>query len=266
MDKKDFKYIYGPVYSWRLGRSLGIDPISEKDKICTFDCVYCQIGRTYKYGYKREKYLSVNEVIDEIKSLPDFSAKNGDSSTIDYITFSGSGEPTLADNMGQMIKAIRATRSEKIAVITNSSLIYREDVINDLLLTDFVIAKLDACSQESLKTVNRPVDKINFNVIMESLKYFRNIYKGKYALQVMFINENKNIAKEISAIAKEIKPDEVQINTPLRPCRSKPLPKGKIEEIKECFRGMNCISVYDIEKKKVEPISTADTLKRRGKI
>jgi len=258
MQKKDLKYIYGPVPSWRLGSSLGIDPISDREKICTFDCVYCQLGRTYNFAFQRKIFVPVNEIIDEINSLPYIE--------IDYITFSGRGEPTLAKNLGEMVKAIRKIRKEKIAVITNSSLMYMDDVIEDLLLADFVLAKLDAYSEKSLEIVNRPIKQITFNAILDGIKKFRSKYGGKLALQIMFIKENQNNAKEISEIAKEINPDEIQINTPLRPCNSKPLSKKEIDKIKGYFKDMNTISVYDGKIKKVEPISTEDTLKRRGKV
>jgi len=258
MWEKNLKYVYGPVPSWRLGSSLGIDPLSNKEKICTFDCVYCQLGRTYKFANQREVFVSVDEIIDEINSLPDIE--------IDYITFSGRGEPNLAKNLGEMIKAIRKIRKEKIAVITNSSLMYMDDVVDDLLLADFILAKLDAYSQESLETINRPIKQITFDMIVDGIKQFKSKYKGKLALQVMFIKENQKNAKEISEIAKEINPDEIQINTPLRPSQSKPLSKSEIDKIKEYFKDMNTISVYDTKRKKVEPISTEDTLKRRGKV
>ncbi|MEW6040314.1 MAG: radical SAM protein [Elusimicrobiota bacterium] len=258
MWKKGLKYIYGPVPSWRLGSSLGIDPISEKDKICTFDCIYCQLGRTYKFANERNTYVTSKEVIDEISSLSEMK--------IDYITFSGRGEPTLAENLGEMIESIKTLRKDKIAVITNSSLMDRKNAVEDLLLADFVIAKLDAYSQESLEKINRPMKQVTFNTILDGIKQFKSRYKGKFALQIMFIEENKDNAKELAQFAREIKPDEVQINTPLRPCRVKPLSKEDISNIKEYFKDMNYISVYDNEKKKVEPISTEDTLKRRGKI
>jgi wyosine [tRNA(Phe)-imidazoG37] synthetase (radical SAM superfamily) len=258
MWKKNLKYVYGPVSSWRLGSSLGIDPLSDKEKICTFDCLYCQLGRTYKFANERKVFVPVDEIIDEINSLPDIE--------LDYITFSGRGEPTLAKNLGKMIKAIRKIRKEKIAVITNSSLMYMDDVVEDLLLADFVLAKLDAYSQESLEIINRPIKQITFDMIVDGIKQFKSKYKGKLALQIMFIKENQKNAKEISEIAKEINPDEIQINTPLRPSQSKPLSKSEIDKIKEYFKDMNTISVYDTKIKKAEPISTEDTLKRRGKV
>ncbi len=258
MRKKDFKYIYGPVPSWRLGSSLGIDPISGKKKICTFDCIYCQLGKTKKLTDQRRKFIPVSEIIEELDLLPPVQ--------FDYITFSGTGEPTLAENLGQMIKAIKKIRNEKIAVLTNSSLLNRKDVQEDLLLADFVVAKLDAGSQSIFEIVNRPLETIKFNTILEGIKDFQGIYKGELALQMMFIGENKKYAEKIAQIAKEINPSEVQINTPLRPCGVKPLSKGELTTIKGYFEGVNNISVYEGEKKKVKPISNEDTLKRRGKI
>jgi wyosine [tRNA(Phe)-imidazoG37] synthetase (radical SAM superfamily) len=202
-------------------------------------------------------FVSVNEIADEISSLPDIQ--------IDYVTFSGRGEPTLAKNLGKMIESVKKIRKEKIAVITNSSLIYRDDVVEDLLSADFVLAKLDAHSQKLLETINRPIKPITFDKILDGIKQFKSGYKGKLALQIMFISENKKNAKEISEIARKINPDEVQINTPLRHCRSKPLSKEEIDEIKVYFKDMNTISVYDAFQKQVEPISTENTLKRRGK-
>ncbi len=258
MGKEDYKYIYGPVPSWRLGSSLGIDPVSQKEKICSFDCVYCQIGRTKFFSSERKVFIPVSGVIEEINSLPELH--------IDYITFSGSGEPTLAGNLGQMIEEIKKTRKERIAVITNSSLIDRKDVQRDLMSSDFVIAKLDAPSKDIFKAVNNPIETIEFDVVVEALKKFRKIYKGKLALQVMFISQNRHTACSIAEIAKEINPDEVQINTPLRPCGISPLSKGELDVIEGYFKGLNTISVYKAEHIKVEPVSKGDTLRRRGKI
>lgn len=258
MVKKDYKYIYGPVSSWRLGSSLGIDPLSYKEKVCSFDCVYCQIGRTRFFSSERKIFIPVSGVMEEINSLPPLH--------IDYITFSGSGEPTLAENLGEMIGEVKKTRKEKIAVITNSSLIDREDVQRDLMLSDFVIAKLDAASGDIFKTVNNPIETVKFDVVVKSLKKFRDIYKGKLALQVMFIPQNKHTVENIAGIAKEINPDEVQINTPLRPCEVSPLSKDEIDIIEGYFKGLNSISVYKAEHIKVEPVSEEDTLRRRGKI
>lgn len=255
--KRKYKYIYGPVPSWRLGSSLGIDPLSTLEKTCTFDCIYCQLGRTNKFTKERKIYVQTREIVKEMNSLPPVK--------IDYITFSGSGEPTLAENLCEIIKAIRKFRREKISILTNSSLMDREEVRRDLSLADFVIVKLDAYSQESLETINRPIEGTKFDVILKGILQFRKEYKGKFGLQVMFIKENEKNAKKIASFTREILPDEVQINTPLRPCEVSPLSKEEIEKIAGYFKGVRVITVYGVKKKKVIPISREDTIKRRGK-
>jgi wyosine [tRNA(Phe)-imidazoG37] synthetase (radical SAM superfamily) len=229
MIKKDFEYIYGPVYSWRLGSSLGIDPISQENKVCSFDCIYCQIGKTKNLSCQRQIYVPIDKVINEINKLPQLD--------IDYITFAGRGEPTLAKNLGDMIKEVKELNIAKTAILTNSSLIYTEDLRKELLLADFVIAKLDAGSQKMLEKINQPVKGISFNMILAGIKRFKSEYKGKFALQIMFTEENQDNAQNIAEIAEEINPDEVQLNTPLRPCTVKSLTKDRLQEIKKYFKG-----------------------------
>jgi wyosine [tRNA(Phe)-imidazoG37] synthetase (radical SAM superfamily) len=257
MAEKKFKYIYGPVPSWRLGSSLGIDLLSQQKKICDFDCVYCQLKKTEAYAKTRGIYVPTSKVIEEIESLPPLS--------IDYITFSGRGEPTLAKNLAEVARMIKARRKEPLAILTNSSLIDREDIRKELLLIDFVCLKMDACSQDSLQEINRPRQGIEFKNILKSIRQFKREYNGRLALQVMFIEQNKPLAGKLSELAREIGPDEVQINTPLRPCGVKPLTKKEIFDIKGYFKGLNTVSPYDKEHKRVLPISAEDTLKRRGK-
>ena len=257
MVKETYKYIYGPVPSWRLGSSLGIDPISQNEKVCTFDCIYCQLGKTKCLTTERKTFVAVNDIIKELDSLPSLK--------IDYITISGTGEPTLAENLGEMIKAVRGIRKEKIAVLTNSSLMHRDNVIKDLFLADLVVAKLDAPLQDIFELVNQPAKNIRIDAVIRAIKDFRSCYKGKLALQIMFTEENKIYAKEIAQIAEEINPDEVQLNTPLRPCGVKPLIKNEMDIIEGYFCGLNTVSVYKAEKRSVRSISSDDTLRRRGK-
>ena len=147
-----FQYIFGPVYSWRLGNSLGIDPLSSPDKICNMDCIYCQLGKTAQLTHERKIYVPLEAVMDEIRRIPLDLA--------DYITFSGRGEPTLALNLGEMIRSVKAIRPEKVAVLTNSSLMHLQAVRDDLMAADFVLAKLDAGNQSFFETISqgRPLD------------------------------------------------------------------------------------------------------------
>jgi wyosine [tRNA(Phe)-imidazoG37] synthetase (radical SAM superfamily) len=257
-DTYKFYYIYGPVPSWRVGSSLGIDLLSQKEKICSFDCLYCQLGKTKIATVTRKSYVLVDDILKELDKLPE-------DISIDYLTLSGRGEPTLAKNLGGMIKLLKKERKEPVAVITNSSLTNRQDVREELSCADFVIAKLDACSQNSLMEVNKPLPEMKFENIVEGMQIFRKHFRGKMAIQVMFMESNMKHACAINEIVREISPDEVQINTPLRPCAADPLGREELARIKDLFTGLNVISVYESMKRHVIPISDEDTLKRRGK-
>lgn len=262
MKIQKYKYIYGPVSSWRLGRSLGIDPISRSQKICTFDCVYCQAGKTQVFGQEREIFISTEDLIEEIQSLPAME--------LDTITFAGNGEPTLAQNLGEMIEQIKSFRKEKVTVITNASLMNRKDVQEDLLLADQVVAKLDAFSEASLDTVNQPMPNVLMEHIIHGLKDFRRLYQGHLALQIMFIRKNQKFAEAIAKIVFKIHPDEVEINTPLRECAVAPLDPKAIQEItnvfqKVCGKAFTIRHVYEHKRKPIHPICKYATEKRRGK-
>lgn len=251
-----YKYIYGPVYSWRLGYSLGIDPLSQKDKICTFDCAYCQLGNTKAFKGTRKNFVPVQKIIDEIKTLPPVK--------IDYITFSGRGEPALAKNLGAMIKAVKKIRKEKVAVITNASLVYRKDVRRDLCLADFVMLKLDAGSLDVFHKINKPIQTVKFNNILKGIKDFMKVYKKKSAVQIMFTKDNLNEAKYLAELAGELGFKEVQICTPLRESKVEPLSRKEINKVKKYFRGMDVKSVYDVKYKAVTAIDKKGVSKRHG--
>ncbi|RKY32643.1 MAG: radical SAM protein [Candidatus Omnitrophota bacterium] len=268
-----YKYIYGPVASWRLGSSLGIDLLSQEGKICNFDCVYCQLGPAKEHSAERKTYVPTQKVLAEIKTLPL-------DTPIDFITFSGRGEPTLAANLGEAIKEVKALGKAPIAVLTNSALIKEDQVRQELSLADFVVAKLDACSLELLEKINRPLREIDFTDIVDGIKKFKKGYQGRLALQIMFIpysqpgsnflNSNKGEVNKFIYLANYIKPDEIQVNTPLRPCSITALPKEEIFKIKDLFstscKNIKIVSVYGQGRlKEVVSLSDADTLSRRGK-
>jgi len=257
-----YKYIYGPVTSWRIGRSLGIDPLSSVKKACTFDCVYCQAGRTEVLPTDRSVYVPTEALLNEVRSLPHV--------VLDFITFAGNGEPTLAANLGEMILGIRALRKEKIAVITNASLIDRPDVQADLRLADRVEAKLDAASPASFSVVNQPAKGVVIENVIAGLKVFRKMYQGQLILQVMFLASNKANAEAIAKIALEIAPDLVEINTPLRACAVKPLSPEDLAPIAEvfhrvCGEKIPVRSVYEAKREKSRPFCQQSTDRRRGK-
>ncbi len=251
----NFKYLYGPVYSWRLGRSLGVDPLSAVEKICNMNCVYCQLGKTDQLTSERKIYIPTQEIIDEIQQIP--------LHFVDYITFSGRGEPTLAKNLGEMIHGIKALRHEQAAVITNSSLMALEQVRADLMEADFVLAKLDVSTQLNFNQINRG-ETLDLNEIIGGIMSFRADFKGKLALQVMLIDENIDTIQDIASLAKSLHPDEVQLNTPLRPNGSKPLARWQLEKAKGFFKDMRVVTVFDAPPKKYTPMDEPATLSRHG--
>jgi wyosine [tRNA(Phe)-imidazoG37] synthetase (radical SAM superfamily) len=248
--------IYGPVSSWRLGKSLGIDLLNTQRKLCSFNCVYCQLGETDQFVVEPREFVSQERLTSEIKLLRPIKA--------DYATFSGLGEPTLASNLGEAIELARSNLNLPIAVLTNSSLMFREDVRQQLAHADTVVAKLDVPNEELLAMVNRPAPGLHFDQIKDGIKLFRDKYRGKLALQIMFIEANKDYALEMAALAREISPDEVQINTPLRPSKVKPLPPGNVASIREKFHNLkNVITVYEAPRHEVRPLDLVETLRRR---
>lgn len=251
------KTVYGPVPSWRFGRSLGIDPVCRfREKVCSFDCIYCQLGKTKHKIIRRRKFIEASKVEKDLKE----ALKKAKA---DIITISGSSEPTLASNLGEIIKRIRKTSSLPIAILTNASLFYVKEVRKELSGLDVVAAKLDAPNAEVFKKMNRPHKSITFRRLVEGIMKFRKEYKGKLALQMMFTKENADYAKEMAKIAEKIKPDEIQLNTPLRPSPVKPLSRLEMKKIKKEFRKFNVISVYDAKKVKAKPLDLHETRKRR---
>ncbi len=208
------KYIFGPVPSRRLGLSLGIDVIPFK--VCSLDCIYCECGRTTDKTLKRKNYVSTENIIKELK---EFLKKN---IYFDYITFSGSGEPTLNSEIGIMINEIRKIISpdKKIAVLTNGTLFYQKEVRKDLLNADLVIPSLDAVSRNAFLKINRPELSLDISKIIDGLMKFREEFKGEIWLEIFFLkginDSNEEVELLIDAVNK-IKPDRVQLNTIDRP-------------------------------------------------
>lgn len=206
------KYLFGPVPSRRLGFSLGVDIIPFK--VCSLDCVYCQLGRTTEKTTQRTEYAPIEPVIEELK---DWAQKGGKA---DYITLSGSGEPTLNSRLGDLIDEIKKITDIPVAVITNSTLLTDEAVRNACLKADLVVPSLDAADQEIFEKINRPASNVNIKEIIEALRLFKLQFKGKFWLEIFFIESvntsDQHIAQLKSAID-IIKPDKIQLNTAVRP-------------------------------------------------
>jgi wyosine [tRNA(Phe)-imidazoG37] synthetase (radical SAM superfamily) len=206
-------YAYGPVPSRRLGVSLGVDLIPKK--ICTYDCIYCQIGRTTQQTTERKEYVPASSILQDVReALKEW----GD--TVDYIAISGSGEPTLNQAIGKVIEGIKELTPCPVAVITNSSLIHQAEVRKALLLADVVMPSLDAATTPVFHTINRPHPSLEITQIIKGLADFRKEYKGKIWLEVLLCRGVNDGGEEIEALRKAIgaiQPDKVQLNTVVRP-------------------------------------------------
>jgi wyosine [tRNA(Phe)-imidazoG37] synthetase (radical SAM superfamily) len=242
---KAFRYLYGPVPSRRLGRSLGIDLVPHK--ICTYDCIYCQIGKTTKKTLLRKEYVSEEEVLEEVRI---FLLKG--SSSIDYLTLSGSGEPTLHSKIRSIIKGIKKITNIPVAVITNGSLLCEKEVREDLLQADVVLPSLDAVSSAIYEKINRPHSKLSAKKVMEGLIEFRRVYKGQIWLEILFCKGVNDIPEELRKMKEavdRIQPDLIHINTVVRPPSEdwvKPLIQKEMEDIRVFFgEKASIISEFD---------------------
>jgi len=250
------KSVYGPVASWRLGKSLGIDLICSEEKICSFNCIYCQLEKTKKITDQKDTFISIKTVRKELQNALKKTSP-------DVITLSGTGEPTLAENIDKAIQMIRELSDLPLAILTNSTLFNDESVRENLRKIDIIVAKLDAPNQEIFEKINRPASTVTFEKTFNGIKKLRKEFCGKFALQIMFMNENKEYAFELAELAREINPDEVEINTPLRPCPVKPLTEKELNEIEKEFDGLNTLSVYNSPKPKTNPLDKIELFKRR---
>jgi wyosine [tRNA(Phe)-imidazoG37] synthetase (radical SAM superfamily) len=206
------KYLYGPVPSRRLGSSLGVDLTPRKT--CSFDCIYCQLGKTTHKTAERREYVPVREVLAEVRDYMESGGK------CDYITLSGSGEPTLNSGIKQAIKGIKSLTDIPVAAITNSSLLPDRQVREEIKEADVVLPSLDAVTQRMFETINRPCSGLKISEIMEGLIKFTRKFTGEVWLEIMLVDGLNNDASEIESMSKVmdlINPDKIQLNTVVRP-------------------------------------------------
>lgn len=208
------RIVFGPVPSRRFGRSLGINNIPPPKK-CSYSCIYCQIGKTVFYENERKEFFRPEEVEKEVREFLE-SLKN---KKIDCITFVPDGEPTIDINLGKEIEALKKFR-KKIIVLTNSSLIYRKDVREDLKKADCVSLKIDAVSEEIWQKINRPYRGFELNNILTGIEIFSKEYKGKLLTETIFVKNINDSDREIEMIGnfiRKIKPSLAYIGFPSRP-------------------------------------------------
>jgi wyosine [tRNA(Phe)-imidazoG37] synthetase (radical SAM superfamily) len=206
------QFLFGPVPSRRLGLSLGINIIPHK--VCNFNCIYCEVGRTTSLINDRRSFYDPDKIerdfIENYKKMGKFN----------FITFSGSGEPTLNKDIGRLIRYVKSFNLAKIAVLTNGSLLNLNDVQQDLMDADVVIPSLDAANQEAFRKINRPHGSLKIDEIINGIKEFRDKFKGEVWLEVLFVKDLNDSEKDISDLKRAVKfinPHKFQIGTIDRP-------------------------------------------------
>jgi wyosine [tRNA(Phe)-imidazoG37] synthetase (radical SAM superfamily) len=228
------KHTYGPVPSRRLGLSLGVDLVPKK--ICTYDCIYCQIGRPTLQTVERKEYVPARLILRDVReALHKWGEK------INYIAISGSGEPCLNTAIGKVIQGIKEMTKIPVAIITNGSLLYLAEVRQALRAADVIMPSLDAVSSSVFQTINRPFPSLDIEQIIKGLAAFREEYKGQIWLEILLCRGVNDAAEEIERIRKAIRiirPDKVQLNTVVRPGvedYAAALAHDRLEEIKEAL-------------------------------
>jgi len=230
--------VYGPVKSWRFGRSLGINLLGEAPRICTFSCIYCELGKEGMYESERKIFVPTDTVIYEFKKRL--------RENFEVITFSGAGEPTLAKNIKEVSDRIREIKKDIPQILlTNSTLLNMDEVIEDILSLDIIDCKLDAVRKTTFEKINKPMEGITLENVINGIKNLRRNFKGILSLQIMVLPINIDEIEELSKVVKEIMPDEVHLNTPTRPPWKKPIEKERLISLKELFHPLKIRTPYD---------------------
>ncbi len=206
---------FGPVPSRRLGRSLGINNIPPK--ICTYSCVYCQLGRTISMQVKRRAFYELEKILQDVRDKVEKTRDSGEE--IDYLTFVPDGEPTLDINLGREIERLKSL-GIKIAVISNSSLIWREDVREELMKADWVSLKMDALQEKTWRKVNRPYGTLELEAILDGALEFASNFRGELSTETMLvegINDTDDNLRAVADFLVRLSPSTAYLAIPTRP-------------------------------------------------
>ena len=206
------KYIFGPVPSRRLGRSLGVSPIPKKT--CNYSCVYCQLGRTNKMTNARQEFFPLEDILAE------FDRCLGDLAHCDVVSIVGEGEPTLYARLGDLIRGIHQRTDKPVAVITNAALLYDPAVRQELCEADIVLPSLDSYDTESWHRIDRPYGLLRYEEVFDGLVTFTHQFKGQLYLEIMLmdhVNDSPEDLQKFKSLLGKLRYDRVYINTPVRP-------------------------------------------------
>ena len=250
------QHLFGPVLSRRLGLSMGVDLLPHKT--CNMGCIYCELGCTRKLTTERASYFSPERVLAEIKSRADEG--------FDYLTFAGSGEPTLSSDLGQILREAKKIADSPLAVITNSSLLISKEVRNEISEADVVLPSLDAATPKAFQAIDRPAKSLRIEKIIEGLKALRQEYRGEIWLEVMLVEDvNDDDIEAIARAARSIGPDRIQLNTVVRPPAEpvSPLSEERMLEVLNYFNDAELIPDWDWNVPKASEDTLLDLLKDR---
>jgi len=225
---------FGPVPSRRLGQSIGINNIPPK--ICTYSCIYCQLGRTYTLQITRKPFYAPQEIVADVKQKIEGAKEKKEA--IDYLTFVADGEPTLDSNLGEEIELLK-TLGIKIAVITNSSLIWKKDVRDDLRKSDWVSLKIDTVDQEIWHRINRPYGSLQLRDILDGMSEFSHSFSGDLVTETMLIQDVNDETEGLEKVAEFIvglSPKKSYISIPIRPPAEKWVKSAGENEVNRAFQ------------------------------
>ncbi len=261
-----YRYLFGPVPSRRLGRSLGVDPVPFKT--CTQNCLYCQLGTDAAQTLERKNYVPPEDILEEIRRWL------REEIAADYITISGSGEPTLHSRLDEIIEGIHRLTKIPAALITNGTLFWDPEVRKQCSLADVVLPSLDAGDPETFRKINQPHESLSFERFVEGLILFRREYKGPIWLEIFLcegLNTDPASITNLNRLIKKINPDKVQLNTAVRPTAHphiRAVPLSVLEQIAPQLHP-NAEVIADFpktgtdEKKPFSEQTILETLKRR---
>jgi len=249
------KYLYGPVPSRRLGLSFGVDIVPFK--VCTLDCVYCQLGRTVEKTVERRDFGPVEPILAELREAVAEGLK------ADFVTIGGSGEPTLHLRLGELVDGIKEITDIPVALLTNGTLLSRKDVRDDCARVDVAMPSLDAGDQGAFDRIDRPEDSISIESVISGLCTFRKEYTGQIWLEIFFveqINTGQAQIERLKGAIERIKPNKVQLNTAVRPTADAGVSRVDAEKLQEIatLLGPACEIIADFSKAAGEQGAKAD--------
>ena len=222
------KYLYGPVPSRRLGLSYGVDIVPFK--VCTLDCVYCQLGRTVEKTIERKDFAPIEAILAELREALTEGAK------ADFVTIGGSGEPTLHSRLGELVDGIKGITDIPVALLTNGTLFERQDVRGDCAKVDVVLPSLDAGDEQTFRRIDRPEPTISLGNVISGLCALREEFAGQIWIEVFLVPSINTAPRQIAHIKEaigRIRPDKVQLNTAVRPTADPNVVKLSAEKLQD---------------------------------